>query len=318
MSKKLMIALIAGAALVVVCITSTVTAQTTQDSMVVYAQAGRINVVKGVAGVLHSSTDPGRQLSEGDELAAGDLVCTGPNGRLEVLLSPGAYLRLAENSVFQMVATDLDDVRIYLRRGSAVIEAGQGPDSAFLIQAAMPSGTVMLTKRGVYRFNVAGKRSELLVRAGETTIKPIDIKVKEGKRVAVTGDAAEPVANIDKAAPPDSLESWSGQRAEALAQANKGLNQVELAQAVGTLEAANARRGGYWVYVRQLGYSVFVPNGQTNASVSAVANSNSSDAWSGRNRPAARGIGDGPASTVVPAGARGSAGNPGTQTPGRP
>jgi hypothetical protein len=310
MSKKLMIALIAGAMMVVVC--ASAGAQTPEDSLVVYAKAGRVNLVKGIAGVMHTASDPGQQLAEGDELAAGDLVCTGPGGRLEVLLSPGVYLRLAENSVFQMVTTDLDDIHLFLRRGSAIIEAGQGLDNAFLVQAAMPSGTAMLGKRGSYRLNVVGKRSEVLVRTGETTIEPLDLRVKEGKRVAVVSGVAEPVAKIEKDAAPDALDSWNAERTDNLAKANQSLNQGDLSRAVGTLAAANARRGGYWVYSRQLGYSVFVPNGP--GSTMAAPN----DAWSGRNRPEARGIGDGPASTVVPAGARGSASNPGTQTPGRP
>lgn len=312
MSRKLKAALFANAMVIAVC--ATAQAQLAQENLVVYAKAGRVNFVKGVAGVLHSATDPGQQLAVGDELAAGDLVCTGPEGRLEILLSPGAYLRLAENSVFQMVSTDLDDVRIFLRRGSVVIEAGQGTDNTFLIQAAMPSGTAVLEKRGIYRLNVAGKRSELLVMSGETSIKPAEIKVKEGKRVAITGGVAEPVAKIEKTAP-DPLETWSTERTENLTKANQALNQSELSRALGTLAAANVRRGGYWVYSRDLGYSVFVPYVRGVAS-ETVATTNGGFPVS--NRPTARGIGEDPAAAVVPAGSRGRSGTQNTATPGRP
>lgn len=313
MSRKLKAALFASAMVIAMC--AAAQAQLAQESLVVYAKAGRVNFVKGVAGVLHSATDPGQQLAVGDELAAGDLVCTGPEGRLEILLSPGAYLRLAENSVFQMVSTDLDDVRIFLRRGSVVIEAGQGTDNTFLIQAAMPSGTAVLEKRGIYRLNVAGKRSELLVMAGETSIKPADIKVKEGKRVAITNGIAEPVAKIEKNVAPDTLETWSTERTDYLTKANQALNQSELSRALGTLAAANVRRGGYWVYSRDLGYSVFVPYVRGGAG-ETVATTNGGFPVS--NRPTARGIGEDPAAAVVPAGSRGRSGTQNTATPGRP
>lgn len=317
MSKRWLTTLVLVAVVGVVCAAMTVQAQTLEDSLVVYAKAGRINQVGGTAVHQHAKSETVRVLNAGDELADGELVATGPNSRLEVLLSPGVYFRLAENSEFQMVSTNLDDVRLFLRRGSAMIHAGNGPDDHFLIQAGMPSGTAMIEKHGLYRLNVAGKRSELLVHAGESAILPADIKVKEGRRVAVTGGVAESVAKIDRDATPDALDSWTTERTEALEKANKALNQIELSRAVGNLQAATVRRGGYWVYVRQYGYSVFVPYGQGNQGISAADKSDPS--WSGTgNRPTPHGTGEGPAGTVVPTGGRGRNPSAVNQVPGPP
>src|ERR1022692_1271909 len=47
------------------------------------------------------------------------------DGRAEVLLNPGVFLRLAENSSIRMVNNKLSDSRVEFLSGSAVIEASR-------------------------------------------------------------------------------------------------------------------------------------------------------------------------------------------------
>ncbi|MEO6393032.1 MAG: FecR family protein [Pyrinomonadaceae bacterium] len=279
-------------------------AQSAQDSLVVYAKAGRVNQLTGTAAVRHSKTDPVLALAVNDELANGDLVATGVNTRLEVLLSPGTYLRLADNAEIQMISTDLEDVRLILRHGSAVIEVGNGPDEIFKVQIAMPSGTAVIEKRGLYRLNVEGKRSELLVMDGGTVLQPAMIKVGESKRVAVTSGVAEPVTKFDKMTIRDSLDSWSQERADHLAKANRSLDQVELSRVIRNAGGFSGRTGGYWVQSGLLGYSVFVPLdlGRWNSPYGVAYTIGGGGGWAVNNNPVARGTGGSPAPAVTPAG----------------
>jgi hypothetical protein len=54
-------------------------------------------------------------------------------GRAEVLLTPGVFLRLAENSAIRMLSNSLSDTRVELLRGSAIVEvsheAANPPDT---------------------------------------------------------------------------------------------------------------------------------------------------------------------------------------------
>ena len=73
-------------------------------------------------------------------------------GRAEVLLTPGVFLRVDENSSFKMLSTSLADTRVELLTGSAIVDSSE---------AAKTEGVVVLYKayqirfpeRGIYRIN---------------------------------------------------------------------------------------------------------------------------------------------------------------------
>src|ERR1700733_3757625 len=60
------------------------------------------------------------QMNNGSELRTHD-------GRAEVLLTPGTFLRVGSNSAVRMLSNKLEDTRVELLRGSAVLD--QGPDT---------------------------------------------------------------------------------------------------------------------------------------------------------------------------------------------
>src|ERR1700722_16091057 len=57
------------------------------------------------------------QIKNGSELRTQD-------GRAEVLLTPGTFLRLGANSAIRMISNDLDNTRVELLSGSAVVDQG--------------------------------------------------------------------------------------------------------------------------------------------------------------------------------------------------
>jgi hypothetical protein len=63
------------------------------DRYIVSARAGGVNYVEGTVAVIRKSGRSGLLL-KGDTLEVGDRVSTGANGKAEILLNPGSFLRL--------------------------------------------------------------------------------------------------------------------------------------------------------------------------------------------------------------------------------
>src|SRR5436190_21350075 len=81
-------------------------------SFLVSTKAGLVNYVQGSATVKAATSIP-----------AGKPIGTGPGGAVEILLNPGSYLRMGENSTVVLDATDLTDIALRILQGTAVIEA---------------------------------------------------------------------------------------------------------------------------------------------------------------------------------------------------
>ena len=94
-----------------------------REQYVISAKAGGVNLVSGNVTVRRQGVSGGRVLALSDDLQNGDVVTTGADGRVEVLLNPGSYFRAAENSEFELTDGSLDRLRLRLIRGSAVVEA---------------------------------------------------------------------------------------------------------------------------------------------------------------------------------------------------
>ena len=102
-------------------------ASAARDRFVISAKAGGVNYVEGTVGLARKRGGGGR-LIKGDTLEIGDRVSTGPDGRAEILLNPGSFIRIGPNSAFQFVTTSLDDLRLRVDRGSAVLEVFAAED----------------------------------------------------------------------------------------------------------------------------------------------------------------------------------------------
>src|SRR5438132_1143805 len=91
------------------------------------------------------------------------------DGRAEVLLNPGVFLRLGENSAIRMVSNKLSDSRVEFLVGSAVIESSgdlsQKEDSVAVIYKET---IIHLRKKGIYRFD--SDPAQLRVYSGEAEV----------------------------------------------------------------------------------------------------------------------------------------------------
>lgn len=145
-------------------------------------------------------------------------------GRAEILLTPGSFLRLAENSEIRMVSTHLSDTRVELLKGEIAVESVDGnKDSASamvkgnLISILYQGTTTSLLKPGLYQFTSDPAR--VRVYEGEATVKAgtdlLDLKKgkEAGLNSALLAEKFDPKVG-------DELIRWSSRRSGYLAMAN--------------------------------------------------------------------------------------------------
>src|SRR4029453_17018809 len=161
-----------------------------REKFVISAKAGGINAVTGRAKVHLKGGADWQQLNVTDDLEAGDVVRTEVGGRVEMLLNPGSYLRLGENSEFELVNNALDNLELRLVRGTAIVEATGADDTELLINITTPHAKMAIVRRGLYRVNVVpGDATEVIVRKGRLLLSDPDAKIKGGKKLIFSGNS---------------------------------------------------------------------------------------------------------------------------------
>ena len=226
------------------------------NKYVVSAKAGVVNLAEGDVRVIRARPFAMPEtLISGDELQSGDIVKTGETGRAEILLNPGCYLRLGEQSEFVFLFDNFTSDKLKLLRGSAVLEAS-AIDSSILVET--PKASFEIARDGLYRFNVgADGRAEVAVRKGRVFVG--DTTIKQGKRAVVAGSTAV-IAKLNKKEA-DALDDWSKDRAKALIALNSGLSNSSMTRTLGMSFMRNS-----WIYDPFCRCYTFLPFGSGIAS----------------------------------------------------
>ena len=139
-------------------------------------------------------------------------------GRVEILLTPGVFLRLDNNSAVRMISPNLIDTRVELLRGEAMVEAAEIFKENNL-RIVVNGNSTLLSKPGLYRFNA--DHPEVSVFDGEAfvTIGDRQIKVTKGHQVLLTG--AVKANKFDRDRSHDALYAWSNLRSDSWVSGSK-------------------------------------------------------------------------------------------------
>lgn len=222
------------------------------------AKAGGVNAVAGHVMVNRKDQAP-QLLTSQDDLAANDVVITGATANIEVLLNPGSYFRVGENSEFGFKSTDLNNLRLKLVNGIAILEVtgvdGVNPN----IVIDTPHATFSILRAGLYRINVQAQSTELAVRNGRASFGSATAElVKGGKKVTIS-NGLPTIAKLQK--DKDSFDLWSKQRAELLARANEKLSGRQLNGYLSSFRDAGfgGSRWGLWTFSSRMGCYTFLP-----------------------------------------------------------
>ena len=230
-----------------------------REKFVISAKAGGVNVVTGRASMRPHGNTEWRQLTIKEDLEAGDIVKTGLDGRVEMLLNPGSYLRVGENSEFELADNSLENLEVRLTRGTVIVEVTGADDEELFIGITTPHTRISIIRRGLYRVSVVpGDNTELIVRKGRVMLEGSHTKVKGGNKVVFSASSfsVAKLGNADKKNW-DALERWSKDRAETLAKANSRISER-------TLAAFASSFRNDWLYSAQwsshsLGFWLFNP-----------------------------------------------------------
>ena len=202
------------------------------------ATPGTVNYVEGAVylnGSLLNVQDVGNAT-----LVPGQEISTG-KGKVEILLTPGVFLRLDDNSTVKMVSPDLTLTQVELDKGRAGVEVDEIHDQNDL-QVIDANVTTRLNKRGYYEFDA--NKPEAMVFNGEAHVQFGDDKWREIKghhELALNDQSAlarEKPEGFNENGAKDELYNWNSLRSEYMAEAN---NQMAAEYA-----GAYAGPGWYW------------------------------------------------------------------------
>jgi hypothetical protein len=193
----------------------------------------RANAVKG--DVVHLRQDGKFSLEAGLKLEEGDSIRSGSDGYAELLLQPGNYLRIGNDTEFQIFCDQHDRMRLKLKRGTISVEIlARDSTSRFfyfaddindLIRVITPNTVVFISHPGIFRINaVSNVQTDVVVREGEVVIAGRVVK-KRHRAVVANGNVL--TAEIDPKIE-DKFDAWSRERAQQLIQANKLLKKESL------------------------------------------------------------------------------------------
>ncbi|HEX8286227.1 MAG TPA: FecR domain-containing protein [Pyrinomonadaceae bacterium] len=300
-----------------------------RDSRVISARAGRVNFVSGDVRLRRAASLEWRALAAEDELKGGDTVTVGATGRVEILLNPGSYFRAGAGAEFTLAQAELDDLRVELARGSAVVEAMGYGDDDLAITVATPGATVRILRSGVYRVNaLADGAAEVAVFEGRALLGATLVR---GGRVARAGASGVELSKLDKK-DRDELDLWSRERGRELAKANEKLQRRTLRTVFARNSFDNLFGGysrGFWFYNDQTRCYTFVPFGYGWRSpygywydTGVVIYPGAGGGWGWPGSPGNGGTGSGggsnPPGGTFPGGGGGNSGGGGGTTPFRP
>jgi hypothetical protein len=209
------------------------------------AVPGTLNYVEGQVSINGQVVN---ELSDGlTQVHEGQVVATG-NGRAEILLTPGVFLRLGDNSAVSMVSPDLVRTEVELLKGRADVEVDQLFKQNDLLVKIQGHETHLL-KTGLYAFNF--ESGTVRVFDGEASVLPVNgqqkpVEVKKGHELAMNGEGEKP-RDFDQKTSEDALYNWSSLRSQYLGEAN-----VQLASAY---EGAPAFAPGWFWDAGLYGYT---------------------------------------------------------------
>lgn len=221
------------------------------DKYVISAKAGGVNYIEGRVAVARKNGKSG-YLLKGDTLEIGDRVSTGTGGKAEILLNPGSYLRLGENSSFEFQMTSLDDLQVKLHSGSAMFEVFAANEFRVTINTSKTE--FQLVESGIYRVDVLGDGgATLAVWKGKALIGNSETAVVRGGREATVSGSRFAVVKFDRD-DKDELETWSKVRARELAKISANLKRNNLRNSL-----INSFYGDRWSLYDSFGLWVYDP-----------------------------------------------------------
>jgi len=167
------------------------------------AQAGLVNYVEGPVNV---------QLHQ--QIPAGTPIQTGPQGHAEILLNPGSFLRVGENSTVILDSVELTQIAVRVVNGIALIESAE-VDKHAPIRVTTGNLTTLILSKGLYRFS--GDTASII--DGKLRTADSSVTAKKGQQITAIDNRYDK-RTVTLTAEATELDRWSERRSAQLAAAN--------------------------------------------------------------------------------------------------
>lgn len=181
------------------------------------AVPGTLNYVEGQVSIgdqaLDSKAIGTAQLQPGDSLNT-------EKGKAEILLTPGVFLRVGDESSVKMISAGLTNTEVEVDRGHAMVEVAEiHPENSIRID--QNGASTQLLKTGLYDFNE--KQRQFRVFDGEALAETGQqhVKVKNGREITLASNDLSKARKFDKKTYEEGdLFRWSSLRSSYVAEAN--------------------------------------------------------------------------------------------------
>src|SRR6202140_1994784 len=152
-------------------------------------RVARLGLIQGDVSTQRGDTEEWAAATLNQPLVGGDRVLTGDNSKAELQLDHGNILRLGNHSLLKIATVE----RVQNQRGQIQVQIWQGlasysvfKDSEAEVEIDTPNAAIRPTsKDGVYRIEVTGFETHVIVRAGT-----VDVATPQGSARVETGQGA--------------------------------------------------------------------------------------------------------------------------------
>jgi FecR protein len=172
--------------------------------LVVSTKAGLVNHVQGPANV-----------SPMQMVLPGSPIRTGPNGYAEILLTPGSFLRLDENSEATLESVDIANVMLRVTNGAAIVEVVE-INNSYPLHVTTGIVAVEIAESGIFRF---ANGMATIVQGRLQTANPRFVYPKGWQVFYQDTYRARKTAGLK----PTGLDVYSQRRSELIARANSSM-----------------------------------------------------------------------------------------------
>lgn len=206
------------------------------------ARPGSINYVEGQASIGNVPVSPNSVGSV--ELGRGQSLTT-QAGKVEILLTPGVFLRVADNSTVKMISPDLANTEVDLEKGRAMVEA-LDIHKENNIRIDQNDVSTQLLKNGLYDFDADHGEVRVFKGTAQVHAKGQTIKLTGERELALNASGKLKAQGFDTRQHEDDFFRWCALRSGYLSEAAVDEARVYIGPGPGWYGPGWYGTGWYW------------------------------------------------------------------------
>ena len=180
------------------------------------AMPGTVNYIEGQANIDGRALPSGPQ-NRNTKVLSGQTLATGTDSKAEMLLMPGAVLRLGDSSAVRMVSPMLTNTQVDLIQGTAIVEVAR-MENAVHLEILDHGAHVVLARKGLYLFNANQPNVAVYDGKAEVQINDRSADVHKGEQLALVSGTRLKTERFNRKQESE-LYAWSELRSESMAEA---------------------------------------------------------------------------------------------------